>query len=163
MNYKKILLIVLPFVVLSVFLINIQNNSVPKESSVFIPHKLSVVALERETNAYRISKGLNALANDPSLCEAVSSKLNDMVSKSYFEHYTPSGASPFTFFKGNYIKLGENLANGVKTPQETLSKWQQSPTHNENLVDPTYTKTCIKASYTQYGDVNTVVAWYGKM
>jgi uncharacterized protein YkwD len=119
--------------------------------------------VERLTNEYRISKGLNALTHDERLCSAAVARMNDMVTYNYFAHNTPDGRKPWTFFSGKYLSIGENLSLANNTASATVIAWEKSPEHNENLLLPIYTKTCVASTNKFGGNSDLVVAWYGNI
>jgi uncharacterized protein YkwD len=84
------------------------------------------------------------LRDNAALDYAAQSHSHDMVARSYFSHYTPSGTSPpvrdaRAGYRGNYI--GENLAWGefsLGTPAAIVGLWMSDQGHRENILDPSY-------------------------
>jgi uncharacterized protein YkwD len=66
----------------------------------------------------------------------------DMATKGYFDHTDSLGRDPFTrmaqfgYTFGTY--MGENIAAGNATAQDTFTQWKNSPGHNQNMLDPQY-------------------------
>lgn len=95
----------------------------------------------RLTNLERESRGLNTVQLDQSLSLAASWKANDMFSKNYWAHVSPTGTQPWYFITDSgysYRFAGENLARDFSDPQSVVNAWMESPTHRENLLNPRY-------------------------
>ena len=95
------------------------------------------------TNAERIALGLKPLVVNVTLNEVAELKVQDMVKNGYFAHVSPTGVTPWSFFKiagYNYRYAGENLAANFKNYQNILPAWMKSPSHKSNIVDPHYTE-----------------------
>jgi len=93
------------------------------------------------TNNQRSANGLAGLAYNSTLASAAQAKANDMVTRNYWSHNTPDGASPWTFFANagySYITAGENLAYGFDTSDATITGWMNSPEHKANILNTTY-------------------------
>ena len=102
-------------------------------SSDITPEK--IVAL---TNAEREKLGLSQLQVSPLLSEAAERKAADMFAFDYWAHISPSGRTPWSFFKEvgySYTVAGENLAKDFSNPDSVVQAWMKSPTHKDNIVD----------------------------
>jgi uncharacterized protein YkwD len=96
-----------------------------------------------DTNAHRAENGLPALILDDRLNKSALDKCNDMSAKYYWEHIAPDGTKPWYFIKKqniSYRKAGENLATKYVLARPIVIGWANSPTHNENLLDPEYSR-----------------------
>lgn len=103
------------------------------------------------TNAERIERNLASLTRSPVLDEAARLKATHMRDNNYFEHYSPTGVSPWYWFDVagyDYIHAGENLAVFFDDSEEVVHAWMDSPLHRDNI---------LKAEYTEIG-VATVEA-----
>ncbi len=119
----------------------------------------SVVLLQSriiaETNLQRQENGnLLALKENIKLDGAASAKANDMFSKQYFEHVSPSGVDPGKLVQGfgyDYIVEGENLILGnFSSEKEVVDDWMASPGHRANILNNRYTEigvAIIKGTY----------------
>jgi hypothetical protein len=99
-----------------------------------------------QTNILRTELGLSNLKENPTLDIAAAQKLQDMINGQYFAHTSPSGVSPWHWIEVNkydYSYAGENLAIGFTTAQDTVSAWDNSPSHRENLLNPHYQETGV--------------------
>ncbi len=85
---------------------------------------------------------------------AAESHSEEMISSDYFEHVSPTGATPVDRVRAaGYIPnplvgyvIGENLAWGtlaLATPQAIVSAWIASPGHLANILEPQYRDTGI--------------------
>lgn len=93
------------------------------------------------TNESRITNKLPPLKANAQLDLAASKKLNDMATKEYFAHISPSGVNPWFWVKESqyqYRVAGENLALGFPTAKETVLAWLDSPSHRENILNNQY-------------------------
>lgn len=112
------------------------------------------------TNKARASDGLPVLTINTTLNKAAQMKATDMVKKGYFAHESPTGVTPWYWFKEagyNYMHAGENLASGFLTTKNLMKGWIDSPTHKANIMDPQYTEIGIGfAKTTKNGKTN----WY---
>lgn len=92
-------------------------------------------------NQERQARNLPALAINTSLNSVAELKVNDMLDKNYFEHTSPSGVTPWHWFKQigyNYLFAGENLAMGFTETEAVFNAWMNSPTHRDNILNPNY-------------------------
>ncbi|MFJ7839180.1 CAP domain-containing protein [Lysinibacillus sphaericus] len=105
------------------------------------------------TNAERTKAGLKALQTDDKLMAAAREKSQDMQSKKYFSHTSPTFGSPFDRMKAlgiTYKSAGENIAQGQRSPQEVVQAWMDSPGHRANILNANYTH--IGVGYVKSGN-----------
>jgi len=105
------------------------------------------------TNAARANNGVKALTTNAALNSGAQLKANDMLSKQYFAHVSPTKVTPWYWFKKagyNYSAAGENLAIDFTTSEDVIEAWLASASHRKNLLS------------TQYKDIGVAVA-SGKM
>jgi len=138
---------------------NPQNNTTttPPTTSKPTTSTSDVNAFEQEvvklTNAERTKAGLKALQTDDKLMAAAREKSQDMQSKNYFSHTSPTFGSPFDRMKAlgiTYKSAGENIAQGQRTPQEVVQAWMDSPGHRANILNANYTH--IGVGYVKSGN-----------
>jgi uncharacterized protein YkwD len=99
-------------------------------------------------NQIRAERGLPLLRENARLRRAALGHSNDMVSRGFFEHTTPSGVTMVDrIMAARYASprvgwaLGENLAWGtgnLATPRAIMKAWMQSPGHRANVVKRAY-------------------------
>ncbi|WP_083258587.1 CAP domain-containing protein [Cellulosilyticum sp. I15G10I2] len=106
----------------------------------------SVVAYENKVlelvNVERKKAGLKPLAMDESIRKVARLKSQDMQTKKYFSHTSPTYGSPFDMMKKHgitYKTAGENIAMGQKTPEAVVKAWMNSPGHRANILKPAFT------------------------
>ncbi len=97
------------------------------------------------TNRERLRNGnLPPLSSNALLHAAAAAKVEDMFSRQYFEHVSPTGKGPADLAEAagyEYIAIGENLALGNFENDEVLvTAWMNSPGHRANIVNNTYTE-----------------------
>lgn len=109
-----------------------------KPQAVLNDYENAIAAL---INDYRVSSGLNAIAYEPTLTYVAKVRSADLMNRNYFSHYTPEGTTVFNLFKANGVSYrigGENLAQampaGIGTPEAFMNAWQNSASHNANML-----------------------------
>lgn len=106
--------------------------------------RLSTVAvptLVRLTNAERQKAGLPPLAENPALIRSAQLKGEHMLRHDYFDHTSPDGLSPWSWFnlaRYVYLYAGENLAIDFSESEDVVSAWMRSPGHRRNLLSDRY-------------------------
>lgn len=92
-------------------------------------------------NQDRKSMGLLPLKENSVLNQAALAKAKDMIENDYFNHTSPSGITPWYWFKNNgysYKAAGENLAIGFLDSAEVEKAWTESPSHRQNLLNSNF-------------------------
>ncbi len=97
-----------------------------------------------EVNAVRASFGLKPLAANGRLRRSAQSHANDMVTRRYFSHVSPSGGDvtgrvrTAGYLRGAHgFSVGENIAWGqgpLGTPAATVDAWMHSPPHRAIIL-----------------------------
>ncbi len=93
-------------------------------------------ALFDALNAYRQANGVAPLKISPNLSRAAAFMAEDLKAKGYWDHFEPSGRSPFQrAFDCGYpsTNTGENLAISF-SGTGALALWKTSPGHNANML-----------------------------
>ena len=113
------------------------------------------------TNARRTAVGLPPLTVSATLNVVAAQKLDDMVRNQYFAHFSPSGVSPWHWFKVNgytYAYAGENLAIGFPTAPATVAAWMDSPSHRNNILNEAFREIGVAVAWNSIGpDAGVVV------
>jgi uncharacterized protein YkwD len=113
-------------------------------------------------NEDRASHGLPRLTLNPTLSLAALAKAEDMTENNYFAHTSPSGETPWHWFKRlgyHYSYAGENLAEGYTDPVELEKSWMESPAHRANILSPYYEE--VGLAIIPYNNSNLVVQLFG--
>ena len=113
-------------------------------------------------NRDRSSHGLATLTLNPTLNLAASEKASDMLTENYFAHTSPSGISPWHWFKTagyNYSFAGENLAEGYADASVLEKSWMASPSHRANILSPNYSE--VGLAVVDYNNSSLVVQLFG--
>lgn len=69
-------------------------------------------------------------------------KSNDMSSKGYFSHTSPTYGSPFDMMRAygiSYRSAAENIAQGQRTAQQVVNSWMNSSGHRQNILNRNFT------------------------
>ena len=96
-------------------------------------------------NQERDKAGLSPLQTDLTLVKLARLKAQDMISKGYFSHTSPTYGSPFDMMKSYGVKYsyaGENLA-GASTVQSAHTNLMNSSGHRANILSTNYTQVGI--------------------
>ena len=106
-----------------------------------------VRSLLETVNARRTAQGLAPLQLEPRLCAIAYAHAADMVIRSYFDHNTPEGISPFgRMDRAHYAYgyAGENIALDQSEAAAELALWH-SPEHRDNMLGSHYVRVGISA------------------
>ena len=93
-------------------------------------------------NKERAANGLQPLQMDWELARVARTKSQDMATKNYFSHQSPTYGSPFEMMKQfgiQYKTAGENIASGQTTPSDVMVSWMNSQGHRANILNKDYT------------------------
>ncbi len=138
---------------------NNNTQTTQKDNTASAPSTTTsdVSAFEQEvvklTNAERTKAGLTPFKTDDQLMAAAREKSQDMQSKNYFSHTSPTFGSPFDRMKAlgiSYKSAGENIAQGQRSPQEVVQAWMDSPGHRANILNEKFTH--IGVGYVKSGN-----------
>lgn len=132
--------------------------------------ELSTITTERIiqlTNVERRASGVGEVTANNKLSSAALQKGQDMLSKDYFAHISPSGVTPWFWMSKvgyTYTVAGENLAIDFTSAEGVVDAWMASPTHKENLLLPEYTDIGIGVVTGEFegGTSTIVVQMFGK-
>lgn len=92
-------------------------------------------------NVERKKANLQPLTLNSQLGQAAQNHTNDMVSKRYFSHTSPSGGTMTSRVNATgyvYSTIGENIAAGSSTANATMTQWMNSPGHRANILNPKF-------------------------
>jgi uncharacterized protein YkwD len=115
------------------------SASTPAVPAAAVPAASSFPAeVVRLTNLQRQSAGCPGLIVNPVLGSVAQAHSDDMLARTYFDHITPDGLSPFDrMTKAGYLysSAAENIAAGYPTPAVVTDGWIKSPGHRANIVN----------------------------
>lgn len=115
-----------------------------KKSPQYSP-EAEIVALFNKVNNYRVQNGLSKIAMDPDICKMAYIRAQEQ--KSLKGHDRPDGSKYYTIldeYDYKYSGCGENIAFIWNvSADEAFNKWKDSPSHNQNMLDPHWTKAGI--------------------
>jgi uncharacterized protein YkwD len=92
-------------------------------------------------NAERARDGRPPLKLDPRLNEAAQKHAEDMLLRSYYNHFSPEKTTPIERVrKTGYVPriVAENIARGPFTVDEVMDDWMLSREHRGNLLHPAF-------------------------
>ena len=118
-------------------------------------------------NQVRQNNNLPPVSLNQTLDETAGFKVNDMLANNYFEHTSPSGVTPWSWFKKagyNYAYAGENLAIDFAQTDAVFSAWMASPAHRDNILNPNFNEIglAVKNGPLQNHDATLAVLVFGR-
>ncbi len=118
-------------------------------------------------NQARQNNNLPAVSLNEKLNTTANLKINDMLTNNYFEHISPAGVTPWSWFKKagyNYAYAGENLAIDFAQTDDVFSAWMASPTHRDNILNPNFNEIglAVKNGPLQNHDATLAVLVFGR-
>ncbi len=128
-------------VVLLVFAVQAFYNFSNSGSVLGDASSVTAEALLAQTNEVRARDGAPALKINAALSRAATLKANDMFANQYWAHTSPSGVTPWQWFKKvgyTYNYAGENLAKNFTTTEGVMMAWMNSSEHRQNILDKDY-------------------------
>lgn len=136
----------------------------------FLPHHAQAITpaeIIQQTNEYRAANGLTQLTENQKLDAAAKLKADDMLANQYWSHTSPTGVTPWHWFKeaGYYYETaGENLASYFKTTDQLMAAWEASPGHNKNLLGKDFKETGVAVVHGTFQGYETdvVVQLFGE-
>ena len=109
-----------------------------------VASNLTLEGVVFETNIQRQQYGLPVLSVNAKLALMAQAKAEDMFSRQYFAHQSPTGDGPAELAQMvgyEYFLVGENLALGnYKDDEGLVNAWMNSPGHRENILQSKYTE-----------------------
>ncbi|HTY96941.1 MAG TPA: CAP domain-containing protein [Solirubrobacteraceae bacterium] len=124
-----------------------NTELVPTSSNIAEVRAATLCLINRE----RIQNGERPLVENQHLLASAQGHSEDMVSRDYFSHTTPTGEAFDTrILATGYVRsdqlyeLGENIDCAtltLATPAATVNAWMNSPEHRENILNGEYRET----------------------
>ncbi|MGE5508370.1 MAG: CAP domain-containing protein [Chitinophagales bacterium] len=116
-------------------------------------------------NQDRTQHGLKPLAVNADLTRLARMKAQDMVTNNYFGHISPTYGSPPDMVRAAGISytvgVGENIVENNSIQKMYLS-WINSPSHQANIVYPTFTEAGMGIVPDNYGGYIAVQLFIGR-
>ena len=143
-----------------------RSRPSPAQISATIPDPISAENFQQQilslVNTERSKAGLQPMTLNSQLNQAAQNHTNDMISKGYFDHVSPSGSTMEMRVNAvgyRYSTIGENIAAGDSTAAGTMTQWMNSPGHRANILNPEYKELGVGygPSNDQYGHYWTQV------
>jgi uncharacterized protein YkwD len=119
-------------------------------------------------NEVRANHGLRPVHLDSGLHNAAQAHSNDMVSRNYFAHTSPTGSTlayrvtHSTFQTYGSWWAGENLAWGTGTigsPRNVIRMWLASPEHRSILFSSRYTYVGVGRAVGRFQGFDAAAVW----
>lgn len=130
-----------------------QNPQIKNPNLIYPGQKITIPNIDavktqeneviRLVNVERAKAGLQPLKANWELSRIARYKSQDMATKNYFSHTSPTYGSPFDMIKAfglSYSAAGENIAAGQTSPQSVMNAWMNSSGHRQNILSPNYTE-----------------------
>lgn len=112
-------------------------------------------ALLAELNQVRATQGLRPLVLDVRLCAVARAHGADMAARTYFEHDSPEGLTPFDRLARAHVRYGYAGENLALAPDLTSAGrlLLASPEHRRNVLEPHFTRVGIAAVDSPRGEL----------
>lgn len=111
-------------------------------------------------NQLREEHGLDPLELSQPLGVAAELKARDMAEQDYLAHVSPDGQTPRELLDEvdypSNTAIGENIAAGQESAEETFGQWLNSQTHREIMLDEEFTAIGIGRAH----NPDTNYEWY---
>ncbi len=118
------------------------------------PVSISAEDVVEITNKQRVAEGLTPLAIDEHLTTSAEMKVDDMITRQYFEHTSPTGEGVSDLGKEagyDYVIMGENLALGdFENASDLVTAWMNSPGHRANILSTKYQDIGVSVKRASY-------------
>lgn len=144
-------------ILLALYLLNqsfIKSLTIARPGVLGYSSEITAQKVLDQTNQQRQKNGLPPLKYNSTLSDSAAAKANNMFTENYWAHNSPSGKTPWDFFRGagyQYSIAGENLAKDFYDTDSMVRAWMNSPTHRANILNNKYQEIGI-------GVVNGVLA-----
>jgi len=109
-------------------------------------------------NAQRSGAGLPGFTLDARLTQVARQRAQDMATRNYFSHTSPSGETAFTILDQigyAYQLAGENIARNnypdSDTVQVSMTGFMNSPSHRGNILEPAFRRIGIGVAFAPDG------------
>lgn len=92
-------------------------------------------------NAERRKVGALPLRINSNLTQAALGQSQDMATRNFFSHTGSNGSQPSVRVSAtgySWSAVAENIAAGQSTPSQVFQSWLNSPSHKQNMLNPTY-------------------------
>ena len=92
-------------------------------------------------NSERRKVGALPLRINSNLTQAALSQSQDMATRNFFSHTGSNGSQLSVRVSAtgyNWSAVAENIAAGQSTPSQVFQSWLNSPSHKQNMLNPTY-------------------------
>jgi uncharacterized protein YkwD len=113
-------------------------------------------------NAIRKKEGLSALRLNSVLGEAAQGHAEDMLSRGYFAHESPSGTTVRERSRKagyDWAAIGENIAFGQTSVDEVMETWMDSPGHRKNILSRNFSALGVGLALGKGKDGKYQVLW----
>ncbi len=112
------------------------------------------------TNQARQQRKVAVLKTNPLLTKAADSKAADMARQNYFAHISPTGTTPWAWFKKagySYTYAGENLALDFISSEDVIAAWLKSPSHRSNLLSAKFKDIGVAVVNTKINGADSII------
>jgi uncharacterized protein YkwD len=113
-------------------------------------------------NAIRKKAGLNSLRLNSDLEKAAQRHAEDMLTRGYFAHESPSGTTVRERSRKagyDWSAIGENIAFGQTSVDEVVETWMDSPGHRKNILGRHFNELGIGLALGKGKDGKYQVLW----
>lgn len=101
-------------------------------------------------NQERTQRNIPPLFLSSELMEAAATRAEEITR--LFSHTRPNGAPCHSLIKDGAYTVGENIAAGHASPEETVQQWMSSSGHRANILNADYTEMGVGFVYREHSD-----------
>ena len=119
-----------------------ESTTPPEQTTLSMSIDEMKAEIVRLINAERVKAGLPELEVLPALMDTAQAKAQDFIDSGYYGHNSPVYGTAPQMIKAaipSAKSAGEIIAPWLKTPQEALTNWVDSPAHYANIIASKYT------------------------
>ena len=132
--------------------VRMQENSVandPDAQNISVDYAERVLDL---VNQERKQRNIPPLILSNKLMEVAAIRAEEITR--LFSHTRPNGEPCHSLIEDGAYTVGENIAAGHATPEETVQQWMESPGHRANILNEDYTELGVGYAYREKSEYN---------
>jgi|SRR5688572_18781870 uncharacterized protein YkwD len=122
------------------------NGEIPVCCAPSVAEATAIEEVFNLLNAHRMDNGVGALEYDDLLESAIQGHCLHMSQHTFFDHEAEEDGVVLPWDRAELCGTsanGENIAQGQRSPADVMEAWIESPGHNENMLNPRFTRVGI--------------------
>lgn len=122
------------------------NGEIPVCCAPSVTEATSIEEVFNLLNEHRMNEGVDPLEYDTQLESAIQGHCLHMSQHTFFDHEAEEEGVVLPWDRAKLCGTsanGENIAQGQRSPADVMEAWTESPGHNENMLNPRFTRVGI--------------------